>query len=60
MSMENFIGRKAKKAWAMRPKERAGRPATGNGEWRAMRRAKVKTEPVKKKKSGRDGGRGDR
>jgi len=56
MAHENFVGSKLKKAWSMKPKAKAGRPATGKGEWRAMRKSKAPKQeaPKKKKRGGQD------
>jgi hypothetical protein len=48
VSTSKTFGSKAKKMWKSKPKARVGNSATGTGEWRAFRKAKVAT-PKKEK-----------
>ena len=48
MSRSKTFGSKAKKMWNSTVRAKAGNSATGKGEWRAFRKAKVAT-PKKEK-----------
>ena len=48
MSTSKTFGSKAKKMWKSTISAKAGNSATGKGEWRAFRKAKVAT-PKKEK-----------
>jgi hypothetical protein len=43
MSMESFVGRKTKKAWAMKPKRHAGNSTTKPGGHAGEAKAKAKS-----------------
>lgn len=54
--MENFFGRKVRKAWLMKPKKRAG-SRCGGGEWRTHKRSAPPQQKQAKPKDDRRQGK---